>query len=164
MSDPSVTHSTFVIERSFPATPERVFQAFAVPGRKRRWFGEGGGGAAMERFDSDFRVGGSEHALYRFQEGSPFPGSTYATETIYQDIIPGSRIVMVYTTLFGGRRISVCLVTVEIQASEQGTRLLLTHQGAFFEPSDGPQIREHGWQTILDRLGPQLAAHDTQES
>ena len=34
---------TFVIERSYPATPERVFGAFADPTRKRRWFVEGDG-------------------------------------------------------------------------------------------------------------------------
>jgi len=34
----SVTHSTFVIERSYAVTPERVFAAFADPEKKRRWF------------------------------------------------------------------------------------------------------------------------------
>ena len=39
----SVTHSTFVIERSYPTTPERVFAAFADPAKKRRWLAEGEG-------------------------------------------------------------------------------------------------------------------------
>jgi uncharacterized protein YndB with AHSA1/START domain len=34
----SVTHSTFVIERSYATTPERVFAAFSDPAKKRRWF------------------------------------------------------------------------------------------------------------------------------
>jgi len=41
MEERSVIHNTFVIERSYPATPERVFTAFADPAKKRRWFAEG---------------------------------------------------------------------------------------------------------------------------
>ena len=41
MEERSVIHSTFVIERSYSATPERVFSAFADPAKKRRWFVEG---------------------------------------------------------------------------------------------------------------------------
>jgi uncharacterized protein YndB with AHSA1/START domain len=39
----SVTHGTFVIERSDPVSAERVFAAFADPARKKRWFAEGEG-------------------------------------------------------------------------------------------------------------------------
>ena len=45
MSEPSVTHATFVIERSYPKAPGRVFAAFADPDKKRRWFAEGGASA-----------------------------------------------------------------------------------------------------------------------
>ena len=39
----TVNHSTFVIERTYPASPQQVFRAFSDPGRKRRWFAEGEG-------------------------------------------------------------------------------------------------------------------------
>ena len=37
MKDRSVTHATFVIERSYPTTPQRVFAAFSDPAKTRRW-------------------------------------------------------------------------------------------------------------------------------
>ena len=41
--------------------------------------------------------------------------------------------------------------------SGDATVLILTHQGAFFEGSDGPQMRKGGWEHLLDRLGASLA-------
>ncbi len=43
MQSQSVTHGTYVIERSFPVKPERVFAAFADPVKKQRWFAAGEG-------------------------------------------------------------------------------------------------------------------------
>ncbi len=37
MEKTTTVHSTFSLERSFKATPERVFAAFADPASKRRW-------------------------------------------------------------------------------------------------------------------------------
>jgi hypothetical protein len=33
-----------------------------------------------------------------------------------------------------------------------GTDLIITHQGAFFEGSDGPAMREQGWNVLADKL------------
>jgi uncharacterized protein YndB with AHSA1/START domain len=38
MTNRSVTHATFVIERTYEATPARVFAAWADPKAKARWF------------------------------------------------------------------------------------------------------------------------------
>jgi uncharacterized protein YndB with AHSA1/START domain len=38
MTERKVTHSTFVVERTYPASPARVFAAFADPKIKDRWF------------------------------------------------------------------------------------------------------------------------------
>jgi hypothetical protein len=33
-----------------------------------------------------------------------------------------------------------------------GTDMIITHQGAFFEGSDGPALREQGWNVLADHL------------
>ena len=156
MEEQSVTHSTFVIERSYPATPERVFAALADPASKRRWFAESEN-HQVEAFDMDFRVGGNEIARYRFtKEGTPFKGTAFTNNASYLDIVPNRRVVIASTMAIGEKRISASLATIELLATENGTDLIFTHQGAFFEGSDGPQIREVGWRQLFEKLAKEL--------
>ena len=155
MQQRSVIHSTFVIERSYPVTPARVFAAFADPAQKRRWFA-GERAMTLEEFEMDFQVGGREHTRSRFREGSPFPGTALANHTTYQDIVPDRRIVLAYTMTLGDRRISASLATIELVPTADGTSLVFTEQGAYFEGADGPDIRERGWEGLLDSLGASL--------
>jgi uncharacterized protein YndB with AHSA1/START domain len=147
----SVTHSSFVIERSYPTSPERVFAAFADPAKKRRWFAEGEG-LGVREFEMDFRVGGSEHSRFRMKDGTPI-----ANDTSYHDIEPNRRIVFAYTMSVGGRRISTSLATIELLPTEKGTDFVFTEQSAFFEGSDGPKIRQEGWSRLLEQLQKELA-------
>jgi uncharacterized protein YndB with AHSA1/START domain len=156
MAEPNVIHDTFVIERTYPAAIERVFALLSDPAKKRRWLAESDSHAA-ESFEMDFREGGRERNCYRMNERTPFPGAMLANNGTYQDIVPGRRIVLATSMTLADRRISSSLITFELLQSDGATVLILTHQGAFFEGSDGPQMRKGGWEHLLDRLGASLA-------
>jgi len=49
------------------------------------------------------------------------------------------------------------LVTIELIPTESGTDLICTHQGAFFEGSGGPQMREMGWRSLFEKLAKEIA-------
>ncbi len=151
----AVTHSTFVIERSYPAPPERVFAAFADPAAKRRWYAEHDD-MTLEEFRMDFRVDGQDHIRYTFGPGTLFPGASLVNRIIYQDIVPGRRIVIAYAMAMGEKRFSASQATFEFLPEAGGTLLILTEQDAFFEGADGPQIREAGWRALLDKLAAWL--------
>ena len=157
MQPRAVIHSTFVIERTYAHAPDRVFEAFADPAKKRRWFVETAG-HKVEHYELDFRAGGRELAQFVFQGNTPVAGMSCVTEGTYQIIVPGSHIVFVTTMTIGGNCISSALVTVEVQPAGSGTELILTHQAAFFKGADGPVMREQGWQKLMDRLAAELAA------
>src|SRR5260370_25686092 len=156
MEERSVTSGIFVIERNYSATPERVFAALADPVKKRRWFAEGEG-MAVEGFEMDFRVGGLEQSRFRLGENTPFPGTLVTNHTTYQDIVPNRRVVLAYTMSMADRRISASLATFELLANENGTALVFTEQGAYFEGSDGIPMREQGRRELLEHLAKELA-------
>lgn len=156
MEGRSVIHNTFVIERNFSQSPRRVFQAFADRGEKRRWFAESDS-YETQQYEMDFRVGGVEDGRYLMNERTPLPGATISYKGTYLDIVPQERIVTVSLMSVGEHPISATLVTFEFLLQGKGTKLVCTHQGAFFEGADGPDRRRGGWEHLFDQLDKQLA-------
>src|SRR3954468_9041961 len=156
MEEQSVIHNTFVIERSYPVKPERVFGTFADQAKKRRWFVEGDH-HEVEHFEMDFQVGGKERARFRFKAGTPLREMTCTTDASYQEIVPNRRVLIASRMSINDKCISAALVTVEFLASETGTDLICTHQGAFLEGSGGPEMREEGWRKLFERLAEELS-------
>ena len=153
--DITTTHSTFVIEHNYSHPPEQLYAAFADPEKKRRWYGDRDT-PQTSVFEMDFRIGGHERTVYHLGPNTPFPGVPLTNLTTFEDIVPNQRIVMSSTMIIGDHRMSSSLVTFEFLPMSGGTELRCTHQGAFYEGSDGPQMREQGWRGLLDRFAKEL--------
>ena len=152
MTERSVEHAIFVVERRYDAAPGRVFAAWSERDAKARWFG-----SAEDRFELDFRVGGRE-----LHEGIDPRGNRYTFRAIYQDIVEPERIVYTYEMVLEETRISVSLATVEFTpVGDSGTRLVFTEQGAFLDGHEAPARRTQGMGSLLDALGKEVqsAAH-----
>ena len=145
MTTPTVIHDTFVIKKTYPFALAKVFSFLSDADKKRRWFAADSETGMSEGIEMDFRVGGVERSRYRMNERTPFPGAVLANDGIYQDIVPGRRIILATSMTLSGRRISCSLITFELLEAGSATLLILTHQGVFLEGADGPQMRKDGW-------------------
>ena len=150
--DRSAVHDTFTFDRHYAAAPARVFQAFADPAAKAKWFGAPG--ARTEDVSFDFSEGGRETVTTVFDDGTRFG---YAAT--YTDIVPDERIVYTYEMSMNGARISVSVATVEVRAAAGGgTDLVLTEQGVYLDGLDQPKQRLDGTEHLLDALGSSLGS------
>ncbi|MBM7788717.1 SRPBCC family protein [Tenggerimyces flavus] len=140
----TVLHSTFTLERTYPAPPPRVFAAWADPVSKARWFAGPGAEHAL-----DFRVGGQERVA---KDGLRF-------EATYADITADERIVYSGTMYAADRITTLSLTTVQFEKAESGTKLVLTEQGTYLDGQEHPTWREQGTGSWLDALVTELQAN-----
>ena len=145
MTDHSVKHSTFTLERTYAASPAAVFAAWSDRDTKAKWFAAEDG-----RYALDFRVGGVEtvhgHA-----------GADLVARSEYHEIVADERIVYTMALFTGSVLSTVSLTTVQFSREGDGTRLVLTEQGTFLDDQERPEWREQGTGDWLDALGRQVA-------
>ncbi len=146
----SVACATFTIERTYPATPEQVYQALTDPVAKAKWFARGDGLTVLAR-EIDVRVGGRELVKGRWASGVI---STF--DAVYHDVVVNERLIYSYELHLDDRKISVSLATFELSKSGSQTKLKLTEQGAFLDGYEDAGAREHGSNFLLDALGASL--------
>lgn len=147
----SVVHDEFTIERQYPHSPARTFSAFADPGLKSRWFRTPPTWTERE-YELDFRPGGHEVSRARDDEGTH-----HAFRSRIHDVVQDERIVFAYDLLLDDRLVSVSLTTIEFRAEGEGTRLVFTEQGAFFDDLEDPALRAHGTGKLLESLDAFMA-------
>ena len=146
MTERSVTHATFVIERTYPSTPSQVFHALADKEATSKWF-VGPDEWEKSNLKLDFKVGGRESV-----SGGPPGGPIHSYNALYQDIVPNERIVLTYEMHLDKTRISVTLGTSEFKPAGQGTKLVYTEQSVYLDGHDDAGAREHGTRALFDNL------------
>ena len=144
------THTDFVIEREFDATPEAVFQAWADPQAKRRW--SDCHAEQTTEYRLDFQPLGHETHQVVYPDGR-----VQQIEKVFFDIVPSRRIVFSYDIQLDARRLSVSLVTVEFFAHKGGTRMVYSEQLAYLDGHEDRDQRIRGTVEGLDRLRLELA-------
>jgi uncharacterized protein YndB with AHSA1/START domain len=147
----SVVHDSFSIERTYPASPARVFAAWATPEAKAHWFANEEGLELQGEHTLDFRPGGREQLSAKAQ------GMLFEFDARYYDIVENERIVWSYEMRMDGRRMSVSVGTVTIAAVPGGTQLVMTEQGAFLDGLDTNEARRQGTEEFLTNLANYLA-------
>jgi uncharacterized protein YndB with AHSA1/START domain len=151
MTERSIEHVSFTIERRYDVSPETVFGAWADPAAKAHWFSWPAEWVVTPH-ELDFRVGGREA-----HSGGPSGGPVHTYRAIYWDIVPDERIVYTYEMLMNEARVSVSLATIDLKPEGERTLLILTEHGAFLDGLESPAGREQGWGSLLDALARALA-------
>ena len=142
----AATPGAFSLERVFKATPAQVFQAFANPEAKQRWFAGGAEQTIVERV-TDVRPGGKERLVGHWKNGL-----TTQFDAVYFDVVADRRLVYAYEMHIGPRKISVSLATIEIEPDPAGVRLKVSEQGVFFNGYEDGGSREQGTNFLMDKL------------
>lgn len=124
----------FVLEQTYPAPPEKVWQALTTPSQMRAWYFP-----QLRHFEP---VVGAEFEFAH--DGSPYQKQWRVTQ-----VEPGRKLAhsWVYQGYPGRSE-----VTFELVPEGPNTRLILTHTGLSSFPADPHFARprfENGWQQIL---------------
>ncbi len=157
MKERASQHATFVIERTYPATKDRVYRAFAEPAAKATWFvgPHGKGGASSSAATTSAAAAASRSRAPSATATSPI--STRCTTTS----CPGERLVYSYGMYLDGKPISVSLSTIVLEESAAGgARLLYTEQIVFLDGYVDDGQRKFGTEGLFDQLGAALAEEE----
>jgi|SRR5579872_5159298 len=146
----TVTCSSFTVERTLAASPDRVFGAFADVKQKTQMLAPSDGDAPSETgIDSEFefKVGG--HERFEFTEED---GRRMRYDAMYYDIVPNKRIVYSYEMYAEDVRISVSVTSIEFLETAVSTTLIWTEQGAFLDGLATSEEREGGTTWMVDNM------------
>lgn len=134
--------TTLVVRKTYPASPELLFQAWTQPEHMKKWF------SPKEEIlntliEVDLKVGGK----YRIGFKEPDKDEKFVSGE-YVEINPGKKLV--FTWMWDHLEFEDTLVTIDFFARGSETEVVLTH-----ERFPETQMRDHhneGWTGCLERL------------
>ncbi|OQW58576.1 MAG: hypothetical protein A4S17_03845 [Proteobacteria bacterium HN_bin10] len=141
-----IKHAMLVMERTYKATPTRVFAAWEDKEARERWQAPDDT-IQIKYEESNFRQSGRDVARCIEQDGGK-----YLATVNYLDIRREERIVFSEAVTQGNAHVSAALVCVELCPVSEGTRQLVTIQIAAFDGSGMEKGCEHGWGMALDNI------------
>jgi uncharacterized protein YndB with AHSA1/START domain len=156
---PDEATGAVVIERTFAAPVERIWQMWTVPEHFQAWYGPTG--ATIPVANMDVRVGGARLVCMEVQTPDGPMQLWFSGE--YLEVVEHQRLV--YTEAVADEHgsplvgspdpdgLQVTEVRVELSAVDGGTRMVMTHLGI---PAGSPG--EAGWVMAFDKLDATLAA------
>ena len=128
-----------VVERVLPASPAEVYAAWTTPETLRLFMCPGDKTTTL--VEADVRVGGRFRIVMRSDRDMEHRGE-------YRVLEPGQRLVFTWASPVTGWEPT--LVTIELSPHEDGTRLVLVHEG--LATDDVRSRHRWGWTGILEKL------------
>jgi len=153
MADNNAPQDAVVIERSFDAPVELVWQMWTDPDHFAAWYGPDGASVPVAKMD--VRVGGTRLVCMEVQAPNGPMQMWFTGE--YREVRENKRLV--YTESICDEHGNVAPpsdpteIRVELHDLDGRTRMVMTHVGI---PSDSPGAT--GWTMALDKLATHLAA------
>lgn len=147
-----IVHATIVMERTYKASPARVFAAWEDLKARERWLAPDET-IQIKYEESDFREGGRDVARCIEQDGKQFLATLH-----YLDIRRDQNIVFTEAVAQGNANVSAALICVEFYPVSEGTRQLVTMQIASFDDSGMEKGYEHGWGMALDNIAKEFVS------
>ncbi len=139
-------HDKIVMERTYNASPARVFAAWESVEARLRWsipWPETD--AAYER--AEFKVGGLD-----IMRCGPKGDMRFRAHVHYLEILPDARIVMAESVAEDGKVRAASLITIEFEPADKATKQTVTMQVFALHGPDMLDGYSIGWTAALDNL------------